>query len=97
MRLGCPGPRDSTLTSDLLEPALRLFILGKPSFIETKCRSVVIPAPIDHPRGMLYVKHFVIKDVFNKPLGHLSRVKRLANRDCLVNPIVMAEDAARFL
>ena len=69
--LGRAGPWNSTLTSNLLKPTLGLIVLGKAPFIETECSGVIIAASVDHSRGVLYVKHFVIKNEFNEPIGHL--------------------------
>ena len=43
---------------------------------------------------MLYMQHFVVEDVFNKPLGDVHRIERLADRDVVVNVIVVAKYAA---
>jgi len=40
---------------------------------------------------MFYVKHFVVHDVLSKPLGYLGGVKRFADGDRLVDPIVVPE------
>ena len=37
LALGGAGSWNPTLTSDLLEPALRLVILGKAFFVESEC------------------------------------------------------------
>ena len=70
--LGGAGSRNPTLTSNLLQPTLRILILGKAPFIETECRGVIITASVDHSGRMLYVKHFVIENEFNEPIRHLS-------------------------
>ena len=40
---------------------------------------------------MLDVQHLVIEDVLNKPLGHVFRIECLANRDAVVDVVVMPE------
>ena len=69
--LGGAGSRNPTLTSDLLDPTLRIVIFGKATFVLAEGRGVVIAPAIDHSGSMLYVKHFVIKNEFNKPIRHL--------------------------
>lgn len=44
---------------------------------------------------MLDVQHLVIKDVLNKPLRHIGRIECLADRDAVVNVVVVPEDAFR--
>src|SRR2546421_12977555 len=55
---------------------------------------IVAPA-VDEARGVLDVKHLVVEDVFDEPLGHFARVERLADDDCVVNSVVVAEYGAR--
>ena len=40
-------------------------------------------------------QHLVIKDVLNKPLGKLIGVESFADRDAVVNVIVMSENTLR--
>ena len=62
----------SALASDLFEPALSLVVFGKAALVEPECCSVVIPAAIDHPSGVLNVEHLVINNELDKPFRHLS-------------------------
>jgi hypothetical protein len=43
---------------------------------------------------MLDVQHFVIEDVFDKPLRHFRRIESLANGYVIVDVIVMAQDTS---
>ena len=43
---------------------------------------------------MLYVQHFVIQDVLNKPLRDFFRIQSLTNSNAVVNVIVMTQDAS---
>src|SRR6266404_8861926 len=95
MKLRCTCPRNAALASCLLKPGLRLLILQKPLFIETKRGGMVVTAPIDDPCRVLDVKHLVIKDELDKPFRHLRRVERLADCNRFVHAIVMSQNAAR--
>src|SRR4029453_5708929 len=44
---------------------------------------------------MLDMQHLVKKDVFDKPLGHLFRIKSLADSYAVVDVIMMTQDATR--
>jgi hypothetical protein len=70
--LGGASPGNSTLASDLLKPALSIFISGKAAFIQPECRRVVITAAVDHPCRMFNMKHLVIENGFHEPFRHLS-------------------------
>ena len=41
------------------------------------------------------MQHLVIKDVLDKPLRHVLRIQGLADRDAVVDMVVMTEDALR--
>ena len=54
---------------------------------------VVTPA-FDQPGRMLDVKHLVIQDVLHEPFGNVLRVKCFADRDAIVDVIVVTQNAA---
>jgi hypothetical protein len=95
-QLGGASARHATLTHNLLEPTLRIFISCEASLVETKSGGVVVTASVDHARRMLNMKHFVVEDKLREPFRHLSRIERLANGDRLVNAIVVTKNASRF-
>src|SRR5436190_16456297 len=90
----CSGARHSSLASQLFKPLLRLLVVRKAAFILSKCTCVVIAAPIDQSGRMFDVQHFVVQDVFGKPLRHIFGVERFANCYAVVDVIVVSEDAA---
>src|SRR5260370_42167600 len=77
-----------------VQPLLGLAIGWKTSFFFAKCRGVIIAPAVDYSGGMLNVQHFVKDDVFDEPLGNITRIEGLADRDGFVRGVVMAEDAA---
>jgi hypothetical protein len=64
-------PWQSPLPGYLFQPALRLIVFGETPLIGPERCSVIVTTPIDHSRGMLYVKHFVVEDELHEPLRNL--------------------------
>lgn len=87
--------RGAAFACDMIEPFLR-FVKQRVAFLfGEKCFRVRVAAAFNDARRMFDVQHLVIEDVFDKPLGNIWRVQRLADDDGVEGAIMMAENAAR--
>src|SRR2546430_10896079 len=80
---------------DAVQPFLRSFVTWKALLFGSKSGCVIAAATIDDACGMFDVQHFMKQDVFNEPFRHVARIQGLADGNCLVRGIMMAENAAR--
>ena len=92
---GRASARDATQAREAFEPSLGLLIMRKPPLVQTKSARVIVAPPLDQSRRVFDVEHLVIKDVLHEPFRNFFRIQRLADRNAVVNVVMMAEDAAR--
>src|SRR5437764_5603389 len=85
----------AALADYLVEPALRVVVVREALLVGAEGFGVVVAPAVDEACGVFDVKHLVVEDVFDEPLGHFARVERLADDDCVVDSVVVAEYGAR--
>src|SRR6201990_2057402 len=85
----------SALAHYLVEVALRLVVARVALLVGAEGFGVVVASAVDEAGRVLYVKHLVVEDVLDEPLGHVLRVESLADDDRVVDAVVVAEYCAR--
>src|SRR5262245_30489127 len=92
MRLSRAGAQLAVLAYYSIQPVLRGLITREALLFRAKSRCVIVPPAINDLGGVLDVQHLVIEDVLDEPLRHVTRVERFADRDGVVDGVVMAEN-----
>jgi len=67
----------------------------EPLLVGTKRIRVVLATAFYQTSRMFDMKYFMEEDEFNKPFRDFRRIQRLANRNRLMDRVVMAQDVAR--
>ena len=93
--LRCACARGLILTCNAVKPFLCFLVVRKPMFVSSKCGRVIITASLYQSRRVFDMQHLVIKNVLNKPLGHITRIQRLADYYRFMYWIVVTKDATR--
>src|SRR6266576_7323350 len=94
MPLGCPRPQFLPFSHYMIQPFLRMLVAGKTLLFSSKRERVVIASAVDYAGGMFDVQHFVKEDVFDEPLGNVSGIQNLADRDRAMRGIMMTQNAS---
>src|SRR5437588_305522 len=92
---GRAGAKRATMADYVVGPALRFVVVREALLVGAESFGVIVAPAVDEARGVLDVKHLVVEDVFDEPFGHFARVERLADDDCVVDSVVVAEYGAR--
>ena len=72
---------------------MRLVVMGKLPFVEPESAGVIVAPSVDQACRMFDVQHLVVQNVLHKPLRDFGRIERFADRDAVVNVIMMTKDA----
>src|ERR1044071_6565332 len=85
--------RHSSRPRQLFEPFLRLLVIWKTALIKPERARVVVTPSFDQTRRVFDVEHLMIEDVLHKPFRNIDGIQSFADRDALVNMVMVTEDA----